>query len=87
MLDNGMYGMRGPERVIVERDPNDYEDEGSYHSRGSRSRRHRRKESETPKSSTLAGLNGRGIGMGRVDVWRKFVEPGEPEGEFAVAAA
>lgn len=88
LMGEGMYDMRAMNRVIVERDPNDYDDDGSYGSRDSRGRRrHRRREIEPPKSSTLAGLNGRGVGMGRVDVWRKFVEPGDPEGELAAAAA
>lgn len=87
LMGDPMYDMRAINRVIVERDPNDYDDQGSYGSRDSRGRRqHRRREIEPPKSSTLAGLNGRGVGMGRVDVWRKFVEPGDPEGELAAAA-
>ncbi|KAM0431930.1 hypothetical protein ACHAPT_005184 [Fusarium lateritium] len=84
-IREGMYGGMGPERVIVERDPN-YDDNDSYYSHSSRSRKSGRR-SETPKSSELAGLSGRGTGMGRVDVWRKFVEPGAPEGELTTAAA
>ncbi|KAF4467900.1 e3 ubiquitin- ligase arih1l [Fusarium albosuccineum] len=79
-------GMGPHERVIVERDPNNYDDNDSYYSHSSRSRKSGRR-SETPKSSELAGLSGRGTGMGRIDVWRKFVEPGDPEGEIAAAAA
>lgn len=85
-IREGMYGAgMGPERVIVERDPN-YDDNDSYYSHSSRSRKSGRR-SETPKSSELAGLSGRGTGMGRVDVWRKFVEPGDPEGDLTTAAA
>lgn len=80
-----LYDMRG---IIVERDPNNYGDDDSYGSHSSRGRKHQRPRggTDTPKSSTLAGLSGRGVGMGRVDVWRKFVEPGDPEGEIAAAA-
>lgn len=81
-----IYAMRGAVPVVVERDANAYEDDGSYGSRGRR--RHRRKTTETelPKSSTLAGLGGRGVGMGRVDVWRKWVQPGAPVEDVATPA-
>ena len=83
-MTDRLYDMRG---IIVERDPNEYGDEDSYGSHSSRGRKgYRSRGTDTPKSSTLAGLSGRGVGMGRVDVWRKFVEPGDPEGEIAAAA-
>lgn len=84
-----MYGggAEHHERVIVEREPSHYGDSESYYSHSSRSRRGTRR-SEPRKDSELAGLvNGRGSGVGRVDMWRSFVEPGDPEGELAAAAA
>ncbi|KAJ4011627.1 hypothetical protein NW752_008634 [Fusarium irregulare] len=86
VLEEGYRGGAGP--LIVERDPNTYDDDDSYYSHSSRSRKGRRR-SDARKSSELAGLSGRGSGMGRIDVWRKFVEPGDPEGELgpAVVAA
>ncbi|KAF4977451.1 hypothetical protein FZEAL_6015 [Fusarium zealandicum] len=76
-------GGMGPERVIVERD---YDDNESYYSHSSRSRKSGLR-SDTPKSSELAGLSGRSSGLGRVDAWRTYVAPGAPEGEAAVTAA
>ncbi|KAH6895541.1 hypothetical protein B0T10DRAFT_455790 [Thelonectria olida] len=84
-------------RVIVEHDPNEYrgDDSGSHFSHSSQSRRSkpqrraRRREKgerDEPKPSILAGLAGRGTGMRRVDVWRKYVEPGDFDGEIAAGA-
>jgi hypothetical protein len=86
VMEGGYRGGAGP--LIVERDPNSYDDDDSYYSHSSRSRKGTRR-SDARKSSELAGLSGRNSGMGRIDVWRKFVEPGDPEGELgpAVVAA
>ncbi|KAM0563209.1 hypothetical protein ACHAPJ_000925 [Fusarium lateritium] len=86
VLEEGYHGGRGIGPLIVERDPNNYDDDDSYYSHSSRSRKGLRR-SDTLKSSEMAGLSGRSSGMGRIDVWRKFVEPGDPEGELAAAAA
>ncbi|KAF4950988.1 hypothetical protein FSARC_13026 [Fusarium sarcochroum] len=85
VLEEGYHG-GGIGPLIVERDPNNYDDDDSYYSHSSRSRKGLRR-SDTLKSSELAGLSGRSSGMGRIDVWRNFVEPGDPEGELAAAAA
>ncbi|OBS21471.1 hypothetical protein FPOA_07809 [Fusarium poae] len=82
VMEGGYRGGAGP--LIVERDPNTYDDDDSYYSHSSRSRKGTRR-SDARKSSELAGLSGRNSGMGRIDVWRKFVEPGDPEGELGPA--
>ncbi|KND88707.1 E3 ubiquitin-protein ligase itt1 [Tolypocladium ophioglossoides CBS 100239] len=72
------------ERVAGGRISRAYEDEVELHSPRSR----RRAREERPKSSDMAGLNGRGgQGMDRVSQWRSFVEPGVPEGESTVGHA
>lgn len=84
VIEEGYRGGVGP--LIVERDPNTYDDDDSYYSHSSRSRKGTRR-SENRKSSELAGLGPRTPGLNRIDVWRTFVEPGDPEGEIAAAAA
>lgn len=96
-VPEGAYPVPVP-RVIVEAEANEYrgDDSGSYFSHSSQSRRSkppqrraRRREKgerDEPKPSILAGLSGRGTGMRRVDVWRKYVQPGDFEGEIAAGA-
>lgn len=87
-LDADRYGpgfsRARSERAVPSRTSRRYEDEAAVHSP-----RHRRRMSEElpAKSSSLAGLNGKGRGMGRVAEWRSFVEPGVPEGESVVGHA
>lgn len=91
-VGDGGYAPGG--RVIVEHEHEYEEDGASYFSHSSRSRARSKRRarrstgSAEPKSSTLAGLSGRGTGtgMGRVDSWRKYVEPGDFDGEIAKAA-
>lgn len=61
---------------------------------GSRASRHydedlhppRRRQTEGPPGSAMAGLNGKVAGSGRVSEWRSFVQPGAPEEEWTNTA-
>ncbi|XWW95427.1 hypothetical protein V2A60_003386 [Cordyceps javanica] len=68
------------ERIVPARTSRRYEDEAAIHGpvRG------RRASVEPPRSSAMAGLNGKDRGMGRVAEWRGYVEPGVPDGESVI---
>lgn len=70
------------ERVAPGRTSHRYEDEKVAHA--SRPTYRRRRSEEAPRGSSLAGLNGKGRGMGRVNEWMSYVEPGVPDGESVV---
>ncbi|OAA68866.1 hypothetical protein ISF_03241 [Cordyceps fumosorosea ARSEF 2679] len=66
------------ERIVPTRMSRRYDDEAAIHSPYSRGRR---ASVGPPRSSAMAGLNGKDRGMGRVAEWRDYVEDGVPDGE------
>lgn len=68
------------ERTVPARTSRRYEDEAAIHAPP----RGRRASVEPPRSSAMAGLNGKDRGMGRVAEWRGYIEPGVPDGESVI---
>jgi hypothetical protein len=85
-LDEGRYSSdlarSRSERVARGRTSRRHEDETAPPER--RPLYRRRRSEETPRGSSLAGLNGKLRGTGRVSEWMNYVEPGVPDGESVV---
>ncbi|ETS83283.1 hypothetical protein PFICI_05159 [Pestalotiopsis fici W106-1] len=89
-MDDEMSHSRLSERIMLGHGPAEFEDDISYQSPPSRrrpreTREPRERERLSHRSSMLAGLTGPGSGMNRVDEWRYYVTPDEPERQSVTA--